>query len=243
MNFAMLLRVIRSLDGILYATLATVFVLVYPSIGRNELLYVDVACVLPMAALAWVCFRLPSRCQGIARWEFTVFRLRCLTVAMIGFAPGAIFGLRAPDNMYLFLNSIFASLAGVGLLFNVVLLATCLAVSYRDFGSERLGRVTQFIIFYLLLVPLLGAVISLITFTFMTSYAEAIEGFRRLWLRKPWILLVVHAHVIIAIVFFGVVVLRVRGLLVRKFAAAVGDGKFPYTGSWNAEAAMNEDDK
>jgi hypothetical protein len=161
-----LIRLIRCLDGIIYVLIATVLLLVHPSLGRDELGHLDLIAVLPLAIIACVCARVPlhfsqirpqsSRVLGglvtwSPSWPQAVFRLRLFAIALAALAPLAILWTTLPTNRYLMGNMFWAIIAALGLLFNLLVLANQIAsfTGQRDLAIE--ARSTAYFIFYLLL--------------------------------------------------------------------------------------------
>lgn len=162
----MLIRLIRCLDGIIFVLVATVLLLVHPSLGRDELGHLDLITVLPLAAIAcfaaWLPLRIPqipsqqdSVLRGLVTWSphwpQAVFRLRLFAVAVAALAPLAILWTTLPTNRYLMGNMFWAILAALGFLFNLLVIANQIAnfTGQRDLAIE--ARSTAFFVFYLLL--------------------------------------------------------------------------------------------
>jgi hypothetical protein len=181
------IRLIRCLDGIIYVLIATVLLLVHPSLGRDELGHLDLVTVLPLAAIACICAWLPLRIpqirdqhssvlRGLVTWSpcwtRAVFRLRFFAVALAALAPLAILWTTLPANRYLMGNMFWAIIAALGFLFNLLVVANQLATftGQKDLAVE--ARSTAFIVFYLLLGAQLaiGTVVITLEWTALEIY-------------------------------------------------------------------------
>jgi hypothetical protein len=182
-----LLRLIRSLDGIIYSLIATVLLLVHPSLGRDELGHLDLIAILPLAAIAFFAARIPLRYSQIPdcdarllgglitwspRWPAAIFRLRLFAFALAALSPLAILWTTLPESRYLMHNAFWTIVAAFGLLFNVLMLANQLAAATRQPDLAAEARNTALFVFYMLF----GAHLALSTL-FLGAGWTAIEIF------------------------------------------------------------------
>lgn len=147
----MVLRLIRCIDGIIYALIATVLLLLHPSLGRNEIGHLDLILVLPLALIAFCASRIPLHVDQTPSpderigpfswrpiWGKVVLRLRFFSIVLVAISPLAILWSTVPANSYLAHNAFWLGVAVLGLSFNLLALANLLALrsGERDLAIE-----------------------------------------------------------------------------------------------------------
>lgn len=159
----MFISLIRSLDGVFYASALLLLFLIHPAAGRNELGQLGVFSCIPPLLIAWAVWRMPARLPHLEKWPSAVTAVRCFSLALAGLYPFAVWSARVPQSGYLFVNALLAVGVGIGVLFHLNRIIQLLAIQVGDDSMAVEAQMTRFLVFWLSLVPFLaGCVVLLI---------------------------------------------------------------------------------
>jgi hypothetical protein len=156
---------------LLYGLIVTVVLLCHPRLGRDLMGNPSALCAVPALWLAWTCLRLPTAIPGraSARWGYGVVRVRIFACLAAGVLPVAVWSYRAPESLYLAVNTLVWIYAAIGFLF---LLSKLLGQLSDDYGWRAQGaaaKVSRELFFYVVFVPALAAGLIFIRETIRTS--------------------------------------------------------------------------
>ena len=187
MTSVTLVQILRLFDGILYATLFFVLILFGRIGGQFEVVNIEIILVIPTAILSFLIYHLPTQVTEIRNWSKIIFRLRLFSISLCCLFPFLFWCYSFPDSIYFLINSQFAILALIGLLFH-------LNAFVRELGNYSNNRfimvgsqLNRFLLFYLLFIPF----ITLIVTYFIDSYASSTETYSDFFtlavLFPPWL--------------------------------------------------------
>ena len=211
----MLLRVLRSFDGIIYAISAMVVLFLHPSFGRNELGNPDILCILPVIVVGWFSHRLPTTIPDIKNWNKVVLNLRLFTTTFICLFPFSIWRYTAPNNAYFLVNSQLAVVVGIILLIQLNALTFELACYTRNRWIKWGARTAKFLIIYFVLVPFL----ALTTTYFIDSYIYSITEFDDFYSLISYLPFWLRFCISIPVGLCIVLLFRIRYVLTKHFEA------------------------
>ena len=212
-NHVVVLRVLRSFDGIVYAISAMILLFLHPSFGRNELGNPDILCILPFMFIGWFSHRLPITISDIKNWNKIVLSLRLFATAFICLFPFTIWRYTAPGNSYFLINSQLAIIVGMGFLIQFNTLIFELACYTEDKLVKLGSRTVKFLIIYFLLVPFL----ALTTTYYMDSYIYSLTDFDDFYRLLSYLPFWLRLCIWVPLGLFLLLVYRMRLVLTNQF--------------------------
>ena len=177
------IRQVRALDGVTYSLTALAFIFYFPDIFRDLPGNPSFFSLLPIAFVALSTHFFPSGEYSTAMFRKVVFRLKLVSIVMVGLSPFVIWWLRVPKEGYFMAVS---GIAAGALGWYLVELLDFLRLFLRRIEKQRLAvqaLVARTMLLYMVLVPF--GTVYLAFFMANIFDGQEILRFVRIWEFAP----------------------------------------------------------